>query len=306
VDAVDLYVAEVRSYPLLSPQQEIVLATLYEQGKAAARSLQEARQPDARGPDARHLDAGAQEDLARAVARGEQARQRLIECNLRFVVSLASQYADAGLPLADLVQEGNIGLMEAVERYDHRRGVRFATYAGWWIKKTILQAVASQGQAICVPPWVNVKLRQLRSANTRLEGRLKRSPKLGELAKELGLSTHRVQMLLHWDRSILSLDTPIDDHTDQMLAEVIPDQDAPTLDETLAYRQLQEKIHAMLTDLDTQERKFLRIRFGLDGNRGQTLQQVARELGLSRDRARQIEKRALKQLRRTGALNEFR
>ena len=306
VDAVDLYVAEVRSYPLLSAQQEIELATTYERGKQAARRLQQACQPDARGQSAFLARAGAQEELEQAVARGEQARQRLIECNLRFVISLAGQYAGTGLPLADLVQEGNVGLMEAVERYDPRRGVRFATYAGWWIKKTILQAVASQGQAICLPPWVNAELQQLRSANARLETRLQRSPGLAELAQELDLSTRRVRTLQHWDRKVLSLDMPAGDHADQMLAEVIPDRDTPTLDEALAHRQLREKIQAMLAHLETQERKFLRIRFGLDGSRGQTLQQAASELGLSQNHARQLEKRALKQLRRSGALDEFR
>jgi RNA polymerase sigma factor (sigma-70 family) len=294
--AVELYMAEVGSYPLLSPQQEIELATLYERGRAAARRLQEAL----------YLEAGDRVDLAKAVVRGKQARQRLIECNLRFVVSLANRYADAGLPLADLVQEGNLGLIEAVERYDHRRGVRFATYAGWWIKKTILQAVASQGEAIYIPPWANNELQLLRSASARLENRLKRPATLSELAQELGLSTYRVQTLQRWDRKILSLDTPAGDDTDQVLAEVIPDQDTPTLDETLAQQQLQERIRATLSDLGTQERDLLCIRFGLDGSQGQTLGQVASELGWSRDRARQVEKRALAQLRRTGALNEFR
>jgi RNA polymerase primary sigma factor/RNA polymerase nonessential primary-like sigma factor len=301
MEAVELYVAEVRNYPLLSRQQEIELATLYERGKAAARRLQEARHLDARD-----LEDRAQEDLALAVARGKQARQRLIECNLRFVVSLANRYAHAGLPLADLVQEGNIGLMEAVERYDPRRGVRFATYAGWWIKKTLLRAIASQGQAIHVPAWVRNELRHLRSADTRLETRLKRSPSLGELAQELGLSTRRIRTLQHWDRKIVSLDTPIDGATGQMLADVIPDQDTPTLDETLTRRQLQERIHAMLAHMGKKEREFLRMRFGLDGDRGQTLSQVAGALGLSLERARRLEKRALQQLRRTGALHEFR
>lgn len=301
MDAVELYVAEVRNYPLLSSQQEIELATLVERGRAAARRLQEARPLDTRA-----LVERAQEDLAKAVARGKQARQRLIECNLRFVVSLAHRYADAGLPLADLVQEGNIGLMEAVERYDYRRGVRFATYAGWWIKKTILQAIASQGQAIHVPAWVRVELQHLRSADARLEARLRRSPKLSELAQELGLSTRRIRTLQHWDHKILSLDRPAGDNTDQMLADVIPDRETPTLDETLAQRQLQERIQAMLTHMGGKERQFLCMRFGLDGDHGRTLGQVASALGLSRERARQLEKNALKQLRRTGALNEFR
>jgi RNA polymerase sigma factor (sigma-70 family) len=294
---VEFYLAEVGSYPLLSAQEEIDLVIAYKRGRAAKRSLLAAAT----------LDAQMQRDLEQAVARGERARKRMIECNLRLVIHLARRYASRGLPLEDLVQEGNIGLMEAVERFDHRRGVRFATYAGWWIKKAMLRASGAQGRAIALPPSIREALHQLRTAGARLEARLERQPTPEELAAELGSSVHRVRQLQRWNSTTLSLDTPVGDKIDSILSDLIPDRDTPPLDETMVRHQLQQKLwETMAAHLAPGERVFLSIRFGLDGSPGQTLKQAARELGLSQTRARQVEKQALKQLRHTGALNEFR
>jgi len=293
----EFYMAEEGRYPLLSAQEEIDLAKAYQRGRAAKRSLLAART----------LDGQTRRSLEKVIARGEQARQRMIECNLRLVIYLARRYASRGLPLEDLVQEGNIGLMEAVERFDYRRGVRFSTYAGWWIKRAIRRASGDPGQAIRLPPSVSDKVQQLRTARARLEARLERPPTTEELAAELDTSVHRVRQLQRWDSTTLSLDTPADGNVDYGLADLIPDRDTPPLDETMVRHQLQEKLwETMATYLAPGEQAFLRIRFGLDGSPGQTLKQAARALGLSQTHARQVEKRALKQLRHTGALNEFR
>jgi RNA polymerase primary sigma factor len=296
VRAVETYLSEVGRYPLLSAQEEIDLALAYRRGRAARRRLLATRT----------LDAQAQRVLKKVIARGERAKKRMIECNLRLVIHMAQRYASRGLPLEDLIQEGNIGLMKAVERFDPHRGTRFATCAGWWIKGAMLRASGDQGPAIRLPPSVREELHRLQLAKGRLETYLKRPPTPGELAKELDVSVHRIRQLQRWDRTTLSLETPVGDDIDSRLADLIPDQDTRPLDETMVHHQLQEKLwETMAAHLAPQERAFLRIRFGLDGSQSQTLKQAARELGLTQIHARQVEKRALKQLRHTGALNEF-
>jgi RNA polymerase primary sigma factor len=231
----------------------------------------------------------------------------MIVCNLRLVVHMARRYASQELPLEDLVQEGNIGLMAAVERFDPHRGVRFSTYAGWWIKGAMQRASGAQGRMIRLPPSVCEELHDLRMATARLEMRLKRPPTSRELAAELEASVHRVRQLQRWDYTTLSLEKPVGDDIDCSLADTIPDREAPPMDETLVLHQLQEKLwETIATHLAPREQAFLRIRFGLDGSQGQTLKQAAQRLGLTQTHARQVEKRALKQLRHTGALNEFR
>jgi RNA polymerase primary sigma factor len=312
VQIVETYLSEVGRYPLLSAQEEIDLAAAYQRGRAARHS-QAARSQAARSQAARSQgaagtrDARVQRTLEKAIARGERARKRMIECNLRLVIHLARPYASRGLPLEDLVQEGNIGLMKAVERFDPRRGVRFATYASWWIKKAMRRASVDQGRAIPLPPALREALHQLWASKARLEARLERPPTIEELAAELGVSVHRVRQVQRWDRTTLSLETPVGSNTDCRLADLIPDRNAPPLDETMARQQLQQRLwETMVAHLAPRELTLLRVRFGLDGSPGQTLKQAARELGLTQTRARQVEKRALKQLRHTGVLNEFR
>jgi RNA polymerase primary sigma factor len=294
-NSVDLYMSEIGRYPLLGAQEEIELAVQYERGRAAKRQLQSGA-----------LDALRRADLKVLVARGQRARRRLIESNLRLVIHLVRQYSGCDLPFADLVQEGNLGLMEAVERFDHRRGVRFATYAGWWIRQTVLRAIACHGKPIRLPPAVNDELVRLQKANAQLETRLRRSPTLDELAVEMGVPAQRVRQLQNWDRKIVSLDMPIGENDESRLADLVPDRDTPPLDEVLSRRQLRERLcDVMVTHLEPRDQTLLRLRFGLDGEQGQTLREVAHVLGITQERARQVEKRALKRLRSARVLYEL-
>jgi RNA polymerase sigma factor (sigma-70 family) len=292
VSAAQIYLSEIGHYPRLSAQEELELAILYESGRIAERQLAEMDSSDL----------SRRRQLEQVVRCGEQARQRLIECNLRLAVSLTKRYHHLGLPFGDLVQEANIGLMKAVERYDHRRGVRLGTYAGWWIERTVRLA-ASRARVIPFPPWMHEELVRLRRARQGLEGRLGRSPTLSELAEQVRAPAHRIRQMLHWDQEILSLQMPVGDQENSELADLIPDWETPPVEGAVVHQLLQKDIKdAMIAHLDPRDREVLRMRFGLDGRGERTLDQVAQVYGISRERARQLEKRALKRLRRTGKL----
>jgi RNA polymerase primary sigma factor len=286
---------EIGRYPLLSAQEEIELAVQYERGRAAERRI-----------ESRACDAPERADLEALVVCGRHARQRLIEGNLRLVISLIQHYCGCGLPFGDLIQEGNIGLIKAVERYDPQRGVRFATYAGWWVRQTVLRALTDQGKTIRLPAAVHDELRRLQSTAARLEAHLGRAPTCHQLAVELGISEQRAQQLRCWDHTFLSLEAPVGNELDTRLADTISDPDTPSPEEVVERRQLRERLLSALdTHLGLRDRTLLRLRFGLDGGQSRTLKQVARTLGVTGERARQVEKRALKRLRRAGALYEL-
>ena len=284
----DIYMAEMRQYPLLSAKEEIELAEQYERGRTAERRLAEC-------PD---LDDHERQQLGKVTNQGESARQRLIQCNLRLVVFMAKRYARLGLPFSDLIQEGNIGLMAAVDRYDYRRGFRFATYGGWWIQQVIRRAISNQGRMVRLPEWMNSKLRHLHKARGELHSDLERRPTTQELAERMELSPRRIHNLLKWDQPVLSLETPVGEEGESELADFVADQDTPPVEEVCAHRQLAENVQEIIAArLPPREREILRMRFGLDGAGSQTLKQIADKIGLSRERIRQIEKRALRRLR---------
>ena len=292
VNLVDLYMAEVSHYPLLCAQEEKELAVQYEQGRAAKLGFEQAET----------LDAKSRADLEAAVGRGERARQRLIESNLRLVVALAHRYSGTGIPLNDLLQEGNIGLIEAIERYDHRHGVRLASYAGWWIKRNILLAIPTKWRTICLPLSVNNDLVRLRKARDSLETRLQRPPTPSELAAKLQVSIHRVTMLNRWEQRCLSLEMLVGDHSGVELGDTLPDLNAPPLEEQLMSYQLVEKLQVAMNGLlEPREQVLLSLRFGLNGCELHTYRQVAETWGISPERVRQIQKRALLRLRRAAA-----
>jgi len=296
-DAFGIYLEEMAHYPLLDAEEEIALARQCRRGKAAKRQLAEAPAPDTQ--ERRRLET--------AVARGEWARQRLINCNLRLVVSIAKRYLHCGLPLSDLVQEGNIGLMEAVDRFDHRRGFRFATLAVWWIRQAVHRAVANQARLIRLPVGVNNQLFRLRKAHDDLMSRLERRPTPRELAEQMDTSPRKIRQLLRWDRRALSLEMSIGDAEDRTLADVVPDRDTSPLEEVIADQQLQNDLHDMIAAcLRPREQEVLCLRFGLDGCDSQTLEEVAQKFGVSRERVRQIEMRALRRLRRASVQNRLR
>jgi RNA polymerase primary sigma factor len=293
----DVYMADMARYPLLSAEEEIELAEQYERGRDAERLLAESLD----------LDETERQQLEIVVDQGDRARQRMIQCNLRLVVSLAKRYARLGLPFGDLVQEGNIGLMEAVDRYDPRRGFRFATYAGWWIQQAIRRAISKQGRTVRLPEWMNSELHRLRQAKSDLRSDLTRRPTTQELAERMGTSPRRIRNLVRWDRRVLSLEMPVGKEGDSVLADYVPDRDTPPVEEIYARHQLSENVQDIVAArLASREREILRMRFGLDGAGAQTLKQIADKLGLSRERVRQIEKRALRRLRHARTRHELR
>jgi RNA polymerase primary sigma factor len=279
--------AEMGQYPLLSEEEEIALAERYERGRAARERLSEMVVPD---PQER-------QELEAAVRRGEQARQRMIRCNLRLVISVAKPYVGRGLSFEDLVQEGNVGLMEAVERYDPRKGNRFSTYAVWWIKQTVSRAIENQGRTVRLPVHVSTELQHLRRVSDKLESRLQRRPTREEMAEQMGVSLRKIRRLLQWQHKVVSLSTPVGDE-DSELADLVQDEDVPPIEEAFAHRQLRESVHdVMAAQLSRREQRILRLRFGLDGGHAHTLGQVAEIFGVTRERVRQIELRAVRRLR---------
>jgi RNA polymerase sigma factor (sigma-70 family) len=295
-NAAQIYLSEIGHYPLLTAQEEVELAIQYERGKTAQRQLAELALPD---PSRRR-------QLEQTVQSGARARRRLIECNLRLVVSLTKRFRDWGLPFGDLVQEANIGLMKAVERYDYRRGVRLSTYAGWWIQQTVRRAVR-RARVIPFPQGMHDELVRLRRARRALESRLGRSPTLRELADQVGAPAPRVRQMLKWDQEVLSLEMPIGDHQNSELADVIPDLETLPVEGAVVRQLLKKEMReAMIANLDPRDREVLSLRFGLDGGGERTLDQVAQVYGITRERARQLEKRALKRLRCTGELHGLR
>jgi RNA polymerase primary sigma factor len=294
--AAEIYLTEIGRYPLLSAQEEIKLAIQYERGRTAERQLAEMASPDIQ----------RRQQLEQAVYRGKQARRRLIECNLRLAVNLTRRFQHFGLPFGDLVQEANLGLMKAVERYDHRRGVRLSTYAGWWIQRTVRRATC-QARMIPFPPSMHDQLVRLRRARQALESRLGRLPTLHELAEKVNAPAARIRQLLCWDQEILSLEMPVGDQEDSELVDLIPDRKTPPVEGAVVNQLLQQDMQdAMVSHLEPRERVVLCMRFGLDGRGERTLDQVAKVYGISRERARQLEKRALNRLRRTGKLHSLR
>jgi RNA polymerase primary sigma factor len=289
-NAMDLYMADMTQYPLLTAEQEIALAQQYERGRVAEQQLR----------DSSSIGASELEALRAAVKKGEQARCCMIRCNLRLVVSMALGYAGLGLPLDDLVQEGSIGLMEAVERYDPDRGFRFATYAGWWIKQGIRRALTNKGRLVRLPAHVLQDLYRLRQTSKELESRFDRRPTSKELAENLGMRLTKIRQLLRLQRRrMLSLQMPVGDEGDSELADVIPNPNAPAMEDVYAQHHLRQSVRDVVTSrLSPREQKVVAMRFGLDGREGSTLKQIADALDLSRERVRQIEARALRRLRR--------
>jgi RNA polymerase sigma factor (sigma-70 family) len=293
----DLYMADVKRYPLLDAEQEVVLAQQYARGKAAARQLR----------DSSDLDASEQRALGAVVRQGERARQRLIRCNLRLVVSMAYKYSGLGLPLIDLVQEGNIGLMQAVERYEPEQGFRFATYAGWWIKQTMRRALDNKSRLVRLPAHVNAELSRLRSASREIEAEKSRRPTPQELAERLAMPVHKIRRLLSLQkRRILSLQMPVGEDGQSELGDFLADTDTPPMEELYAERHLRESVQCVVAKhLSAREQEIVSMRFGLDGRENHTLQQIAQALHISRERVRQIEARALRRLRYATARHDL-
>ncbi len=236
---------------------------------------------------------------ARAQKGDEEAFQKLIEANLRFVVAMAKKYARSGYPLHELINEGNLGLIEAVSRFDPTRGVRFITYASWWIRQAILAAIAHHGQVFRLPPKLKHELYRFDSKVARLTQELGHRPSVDEISKGLGMEEQDVREMMEGTPTEVSLDTPIGEGAEMRLEELIQDQSVTPVDELLIARSFEEQLQALLSQLDDKERLIIERRFGLGDREPQTLAEIGSDMKLSRERIRQIEERALGKLRRS-------
>jgi RNA polymerase primary sigma factor len=287
-DEVGMYLKEMSRVPLLSVQEELDVAICIEKGRRARR-----RSELLSGRGA----AATRRRLEPIIQDGVLAREHLIKANTRLVVSIAKRYIGRGVAFLDLIQEGNLGLMKAVEKYDYKRGFRFSTYATWWIRQTVSRAIADQSRTIRVPIHMTDRIRQLFQARRELEQKLGRQPTLEEIANALQINVIKVQWIMKVSFLPLSLESPVGDDEDSELGHFIED-DLTTSPQQSAYQSmLKDKLEEVLTSLSPREARILRLRFGLvDGNE-YTLDEVGRKFGLTRERIRQIEGRALRRLR---------
>jgi len=287
-DTVGMYLKEMSRVPLLTVNEELDLAIRIKKGRKAREDKIKlaGRQNVTRR---RRLDTFIED--------GQNAREHLIKANTRLVVSIAKRFMGRGVALLDLIQEGNLGLMKAVEKYDHTRGFRFSTYATWWIRQTISRAISDQARTIRVPVHMNDRIRQLYRANHDLEQRLGRQPTIEELAEQVGLPIQRVQWIMKVSWQPLSLESPVGDEEDSELGQFIEDEISPTPMQSAYQSMLKEKLEEILSTLTPREARVLRLRFGLDDGTSYTLEEVGQKFGLTRERIRQIEGRALRALR---------
>ena len=282
-----IYFRDISGVELLSADDEIELAQQIEAGEDARRQL---RRPD--------LSDEAREGLEHTVTLGERARSRLTEANLRLVVSVARKYLNRGLPMLDLIQEGNIGLARAVEKYDWRKGYRFSTYAYWWIRQGMTRALAEQARAIRVPTHMVAAIGDVYKAARDLQQELGREPRIGEIAERLDLSPERVQEIMQSARQPVSLETPLgNEDSSGTLGDLIADRTMRGPHEMAAQGMLKRHMDDAMQVLSPRERQVLRLRYGLAGGREHTLGEIADQLGVTSERVRQIEAAALSKLR---------
>lgn len=286
-DGVGMYFAEIRQVPLLRREEELALALLIEEGRAAAEALA------LNGHEPQEM-----ERLRSTVCRGAEARDHLIRANTRLVVSVAKRYQNMGLPLLDLVQAGNLGLISAADKYDYRRGTKFGTLATWWIRQAVARAVARHGRTIRLPIHMGAQLRKVHQAQQMLNQTLGRDPTPEEIAGSLGtLSPDRVRWMLRAARHPLSLETPIGEDGDAELGSLIEDTTSLSPIDTTEHELLRDDVARMLHSLPPREVRALRMRFGLDGLPPLTLKEMGDRMGVTRERARQIVAQALRRLR---------
>ncbi|NLT73174.1 MAG: sigma-70 family RNA polymerase sigma factor [Chloroflexi bacterium] len=296
-DTISLYLKEMARVPLLTAEQEVSLSRDYEIGREAKEKMES--QADVLSEDDK-------DELYRLVQRGEGARSHMIRANTRLVVSIAKRYLGQGVPFLDLIQEGNLGLIKAVEKFDYHRGHRFSTYATWWIRQSITRALADQGRVIRLPVHLSDRIRKVYQVAQQLEQDWGRQPTPEEIAEELGLPAQKVQWMLKVSQRPLSLEKPVGEEEDSELGSFIPDREAPTPSDTAYHSMLQDKLDDVLTTLSPREARILQLRFGLQDGRSYTLEEVGRKFGLTRERIRQIEHEALDRLRHPSRSRQLR
>jgi RNA polymerase primary sigma factor len=296
-DGVRMYLREIGQVDLLTGDDERRLAQIIELGQQAARRIDD-------GVD----DAVETRRLMREVQRGERAKSELTQANLRLVVSIAKRYSGRGMQLLDLIQEGNLGLMRAVEKFDHTKGFKFSTYATWWIRQAITRSIADQARTIRIPVHMVEHMNRVIRAKRQLHQELEREPTIDELSARVQLEPDRVRELLRISLDPLSLDSPIGEEDESNLGDFIEDASADGPADAATRMMLTQAVGDVLNELSEREQEIVRLRFGLDGGQAKTLEEVGREFGVTRERIRQIEAKTLAKLRhpqRSQRLREF-
>ncbi|OWV10742.1 RNA polymerase subunit sigma [Micromonospora wenchangensis] len=286
-DLVGVYLHEISRTPLLDAAKEVDLSKAIEAGLYAEHLLGEDRVPA--GVD--------RDDLERLVVEGERAKDLFIRANLRLVVSIARRYVRSGMPMLDLIQEGNTGLVRAVEKFDYERGYKFSTYATWWIRQAISRAIAQQERTVRLPVHLVEDVNRMRNVARQLTRELGGDPEPEQIAAALGVTVERVNELVRWSQDTVSLDTPVGDDGDTNLGDLVADSDAPSPEDIVLTGLERQRIEGLLNHLDDRSAGIMRARYGLEDGREHSLTEVASRFSLSRERIRQLEIQALGRLR---------
>jgi RNA polymerase primary sigma factor len=293
-DSVGMYLDEIARTPLLDAITEVELSKTIEAGLLAEHLLAEGRVGRKKGGAPK---SATQEELEWLAAEGQRAIQRFIEANLRLVVSIARKYGRSQMPMLDLVQEGNTGLIRAVEKFDYAKGYKFSTYATWWVRQAITRGIAQQARVVRLPVHVVEELNQVGAARRTLERQLGRDPEPEEIAAELDMDIERVLDLLSWGREHVSLDTPVDDNGDTSLGDLIAQETAPGPDSTFLDVESRDRLGHLVELLDDRAADIIRSRYGLVDGRQHKLADIGAKHGISAERVRQLEREALQKLR---------
>jgi RNA polymerase sigma factor (sigma-70 family) len=295
-DLVRLYLNDIGKHGLLTKDDEARLAQVIEAGRAARAELEIATD----------LTAARRRELRQLGRAGDDATETFVQANLRLVVSIAKKYQSSGLPLLDLIQEGNLGLIHAVEKFDWRRGFKFSTYATWWIRQAISRGIDNSARTVRLPVHAGDEVRRLAKTRDRLESDLGRQPTLEELAADMDLAEDQVAEIMRFGADPLSLSAPIGEDGDAELGEIVSDMGAASPFDAVVDLMMPEEIDKLLAPLDEREREVLRLRYGLDRGEPRTLDDVAEHFQLTRERIRQIEKGAMAKLRTPGLNDDAR
>ena len=297
-DPVRMYLKEIGKVPLLSAEEEIELSQKMEAGAVATEKIA-ILEERMEGADENEVAELKEEiaNLQKDVDLGSEAKKRLAEANLRLVVSIAKRYVGRGMLFLDLIQEGNLGLIKAVEKYDYRKGFKFSTYATWWIRQAITRAIADQARTIRIPVHMVETINKLIRVSRQLLQELGREPSPEEIAAEMNMPVDRVREILKISQEPVSLETPIGEEEDSHLGDFIKDDNVPVPADAAAFTLLKEQLEEVLNTLTDREQKVLTLRFGLEDGRARTLEEVGKEFNVTRERIRQIEAKALRKLR---------
>ena len=306
-DPVRMYLKEIGKVNLLTPEEEIELAQHMGAGDAAKEQMEEIGKARENGEEV-SLTPEEEAALKKAIKKGEAAKQRLAEANLRLVVSIAKRYVGRGMLFLDLIQEGNLGLIKAVEKFDYTKGYKFSTYATWWIRQAITRAIADQARTIRIPVHMVETINKVIRVSRQLMQELGHDPSPEEISEEMGMPVDKVREILKIAQEPVSLETPIGEEEDSHLGDFIPDEGVSEPSEAASFTLLKEQLVDVLSTLTPREEKVLKLRFGIEDGRTRTLEEVGKEFNVTRERIRQIEAKALRKLRhpsRSKKLKDF-